>query len=116
MATEKMVDDYIREHQEYVENMTLEQARDAVAKRYSHRDMLCESDKAISMLLALADKEIANPLSDVCFENRKEQRKVTETMNSLLLPMIQHLNKDTADIVNTALHLLGSIPIKENDK
>lgn len=46
------------------------------------------------------------------FENRKEQRKVTETMNALLLPLLSYLDNDTKDIVKQALHLLGKIEIE----
>ena len=43
------------------------------------------------------------------FKDRKEQREVTETMNDLLLPMLNYLNADTAIKVRRALYLLGKI-------
>lgn len=46
------------------------------------------------------------------YQSRKEQRKVTETMNALLLPLLPHLNSDTAMIVKRALYLLGEIEIE----
>lgn len=47
------------------------------------------------------------------YKDRHEKRKVTETMNALLLPMSHCLNSDTAIIVNRALYLLGEIEIEE---
>lgn len=46
------------------------------------------------------------------YKSRKEQRKVTETMNALLLPSLSYLNNDTAIIVKRALYLLGEIEIE----
>lgn len=53
---------------------------------------------------------------DKMFKDRKEQRKVTETMNSLLLPLLPYLNSDTAIIVKRALYLLGEIEIEPQEK
>ena len=47
------------------------------------------------------------------FKDRKERRKVTETMNALLLPLLFCLNNDTAIIVKRALYLLGEIEIEQ---
>ena len=47
------------------------------------------------------------------YKDRKEQRKVTETMNSLLLPMLEYLNEDTQKVVRRALCLLSEIEIEE---
>ena len=47
------------------------------------------------------------------YKDRHEQRKVTETMNALLLPLLPNLNSDTAIIVKRALYLLGKIKIEE---
>lgn len=46
------------------------------------------------------------------FKDRKEQRKINETMNALLLPLLPHLTSDTAIIVRKALYLLGKIEIE----
>lgn len=46
------------------------------------------------------------------FKDRKEQREITETMNMLLLPMLDLLNSDTAIKVRRALYLLGKIEIE----
>lgn len=45
------------------------------------------------------------------YKDRKEQREITETMNSLLLQLLPYLNDDTASKVRKALHLLGEIKI-----
>ena len=50
------------------------------------------------------------------YKDRTEQRRVTETMSSLLIPMLQHLNNDTAIIVKRALYLLGEIEIEPQEK
>lgn len=49
------------------------------------------------------------------FKDRKEQREVTETMNALLLPMLDYLNADTAIKVKRALYLLGEIDIEPQE-
>lgn len=49
------------------------------------------------------------------FKDRKEQRKVTETMNALLLPLLPHLTSDTAIIVKRAMYLLGEIEIEQQE-
>lgn len=49
------------------------------------------------------------------FKDRKEQRQVTETMNSLLLPLLPHLTNDTATIVERALYLLKEIEIESQE-
>lgn len=49
------------------------------------------------------------------FKDRKEQREVTETMNALLLPMLDYLNADTAIKVRRALYLLGKIEIESQE-
>lgn len=49
------------------------------------------------------------------FKDRKEQRKITETMNALLLPLLPHLTSDTAIIVRRALYLLGEIEIESQE-
>lgn len=46
------------------------------------------------------------------FKDRKEQRKITETMNALLLPLLPYLTSDTTIIVRRALYLLGEIEIE----
>jgi hypothetical protein len=49
------------------------------------------------------------------FMDRKEQREVTETMNALLLPMLDYLNTDTAIRVRRALYLLGKIDVEAQE-
>ena len=49
------------------------------------------------------------------YRDRTEQRRVTETMNSLLAPMLDYLNNDTAIIVRRALYLLGEIKIEPQE-
>ncbi len=49
------------------------------------------------------------------YKDRTEQRRVTETINSLLLPMLDYLNNDTAIIVKRALYLLGEIKIEPQE-
>lgn len=49
------------------------------------------------------------------FKDRKERREVTETMNALLLPLLNYLNNDTAIKVRRALYLLGKIDIEFQD-
>lgn len=49
------------------------------------------------------------------FKDRKEQREVTETMNALLLPMLDYLNADTTIKVKRALYLLGEIDIEPQE-
>lgn len=49
------------------------------------------------------------------FQDRKEQRKVTETMNALLLPLLPHLTSDMAIIVKRALYLLGEIEVEPHE-
>lgn len=50
------------------------------------------------------------------YKNRKEQREITETMNSLLLQLLPYLNSDTAIKLRRALHLLGEIEIEREAK
>lgn len=49
------------------------------------------------------------------FKNRKEQREVTETMNALLLPMLNFFDNNTAIKVKRALYLLGEIEIEPKE-
>lgn len=46
------------------------------------------------------------------FKDRKEQRKVTETINTLLLSLLPYLSNETAIIVKRALYLLKEIEIE----
>ena len=50
------------------------------------------------------------------FKDRKEQRKVTETMDALLLPMLSYLNSETKTIVRRALYLLGEIEVEPQER
>lgn len=49
------------------------------------------------------------------FKDRKEQRKVNETMNSLLLPLLLHLTSETTIVVKRALYLLGEIEVESQE-
>lgn len=49
------------------------------------------------------------------YKDRREQRRVTETMNALLIPALSYLNNDTANIVRRALYLLGEIEIDSQE-
>lgn len=49
------------------------------------------------------------------FKDRKEQRNVTETMNSLLLPLLPYLSSETAIVVKRALYLLGEIEVEPQE-
>lgn len=64
----------------------------------------------ISLLIFIG--EVKNDMEK--FKDRKEQREVTETMNALLLPMLNLncLNADTAIKVRRALYLLGEIEVE----
>lgn len=46
------------------------------------------------------------------FATRKEQRKVTETINAIILPLIPHLKKDEADAVQTAITILQEVELE----
>ena len=52
----------------------------------------------------------------VKYKDRKEQRKVTETMDSLLLPLLDHCNNDTATTIRRALYLLGHIDVESHER
>ena len=52
------LEEHIEKHRERVDNMTLAQARDLIAKTLSHSDMGIEFDKAVWMLLNCADEKI----------------------------------------------------------
>jgi hypothetical protein len=52
------LEEYIEERRKRVDNMTLAQARDLIAKTLSHSDMEIEFDKAVWMLLNCADEKI----------------------------------------------------------
>lgn len=49
------------------------------------------------------------------FATRKEQRKVTEIINAILLPLIPHLKEDEANAVQIAITILQEVEI-ESDK
>lgn len=50
------------------------------------------------------------------FENRQEQRFVCEKMNSLLAPLMIHLNEATKEAVTIALGMLNNAEIKEEKR
>ena len=49
------------------------------------------------------------------YKDRTEQRRVTETMNALLLPLTYYLDNETAIIVKRALNLLGEIVVEPQE-
>jgi hypothetical protein len=49
------------------------------------------------------------------FKDRKEQRKVIETMNALLLSLLPYLSSETAIVVKRALYLLGEIEVEPQE-
>lgn len=49
------------------------------------------------------------------FKNRKEQREVTETMNSVLLPLLEHFNTETAIKIRRGLYLLSEIDVEPQE-
>lgn len=49
------------------------------------------------------------------YKDRKEQRQVTETMCKLLLPLLDHLDTNTAINVRRALYLLSKIDIESQE-
>lgn len=49
------------------------------------------------------------------FATRKEQRKVTETINAILCPLIPHLKEDEADSVQTAITILQDVEVESED-
>lgn len=50
------------------------------------------------------------------FATRKEQRKVIETINAILLPLIPHLKEDEADAVQTAITILQDIEVESEEE
>ena len=53
------------------------------------------------------------------FKSRKEQREVTEAMNAVLLPLLEHFDAETAIKIKRGLYLLSKIDIEPqegNDK
>lgn len=49
------------------------------------------------------------------YKNRREQRKVIETMNALLLPLLSYLSNETAIVVKRALYLLEEIEVEPQE-
>lgn len=50
------------------------------------------------------------------YKDRREKRKVTETMNALLLSLLPYLNSETAIVVKRALYLLEEIEIESQER
>jgi hypothetical protein len=50
------------------------------------------------------------------FTTRKEQRKVTEVVSAILLPLLPHLKEDEADAVRTAIMILQKTEIEGEDE
>lgn len=50
------------------------------------------------------------------FATRKEQRKVIETINAILLPLIPHLKEDEANAVQTAMAVLQDVEVESEDQ
>lgn len=48
----------------------------------------------------------------VKYINRDEKRKVTETMNALLLPMLKYLTTETMVAVSKGLYILNELDIE----
>lgn len=46
------------------------------------------------------------------FATRDEQRKVTETIDAIILPLLPHLKKDEADAVQTAIAILKEVEVE----
>lgn len=49
------------------------------------------------------------------FKNRKEQREITETMDSVLLPLLEYFNAETAIKIRRGLYLLSKIDIEPQE-
>lgn len=49
------------------------------------------------------------------FATRKEQRKVIETINAILLTLIPHLKEDEADAVQTAITILQDVEVESGE-
>lgn len=49
------------------------------------------------------------------YKDRREQRKVTEAMNALLLPLLPYLSSEIAIVVKRALHLLREIEVEPQE-
>ena len=116
IRTTKSVDEYIKEHEQFVSNTTLEQAREIVSKSYAHTNMKNEYEKAISMLIACSYEVSNQHINSVMYKDRTEQRQITETMHSLLSPLAQHLDEDTKRIVARALEILRGIDFENNEE
>lgn len=50
----------------------------------------------------------------VLFEDRKEKRRITEFMDSFLLPMEPFLTPENAEMLRKALTILRNTPIEED--
>lgn len=50
------------------------------------------------------------------FQNRQEQKEITEKMNSLLLSLQDHLDEKTKDAVKFTLRLLADTSIKDGNE
>lgn len=50
----------------------------------------------------------------VLFENRKEKRRITEFMDSFLLPMEYYLIPENAEMMRKALTILRNTPTEED--
>lgn len=49
------------------------------------------------------------------FKNRKEQREVIETMDKVLLPLLEYLNAETAIKIRRGLYLLSKIDVEPQE-
>jgi len=49
------------------------------------------------------------------FKNRKEQREVTETMDRVLLPLLEYINTETAIKIRRGLYLLSKIDVEPQE-
>ena len=49
------------------------------------------------------------------FKSRKEQREITETMNAVLLPLLEHFDTETEIKIRRGLDLLSKIDIEPQE-
>ena len=49
------------------------------------------------------------------FKNRKEQREITETMDRVLLPLLEYFNAETAIKIRRGLYLLSKIDVESQE-
>lgn len=50
------------------------------------------------------------------FKDRREQRKICETMSSLLSPLKNHCDKNTKECIEITLRILQELEVEKNEK